>query len=54
MGGKGSEKWGKIRSNDDPKNGVKNGVLFHEKSALENDDIFAGKIRVEILDKIIL
>jgi len=43
VGGKGSEKWGKIRVKDDPKNEVKNGVLFLEKSALENEDIFGLK-----------
>jgi len=41
------EKWGeklrKIRPKDDPKNGVKNGVIFLEKYALERGDFLGAK-----------
>ncbi len=43
MGEKWSEKWGKIRVKDDPKNGVKNGVIFLEKYALKRGDFFGVK-----------
>jgi len=49
VGGKGSEKWGKIRAKSDPKNGVKNGVLFHEKIALERGGFLGVKFEWKFL-----
>jgi len=43
VGGKWSEKLRKIRAKSDPKNGVKNGVLFHEKIAPERGDFLGVK-----------
>ena len=54
MGEKWPEKWGKIRSKNAPKSGVKNGVFFHEKYALGRGVFWEWKIEVNFLIKYLL